>query len=62
MKKTRKSRVASASLETMVSIVGVYYLVTPYDKKGREIPSSVHCAYNTEYFSPQQAFTMSRAL
>jgi hypothetical protein len=62
MKKSRKSRVVSASLETMIGIAGVYYLVTPYDKKGREIPSSVHCAYNSEYFSPQQAFTISQAL
>jgi hypothetical protein len=62
MKKTRKSRVTSATIETMVGLTGVYYLVTPYDKKGREIPSSVHCAYNSEYFSPQQTFTMSRAL
>lgn len=62
MKKVRKSRVVSASIETMVGLSGVYYLVTPYDKKGREIPSSVQCAYNAEYFSPQQAFTMSRSL
>lgn len=62
MKKSRKSRVVSASLETMIGIAGVYYLVTPYDKRGREIPSSVHCAYNSEYFSPQQAFTISQAL
>ncbi len=62
MNKTRKSRVTSATIETMVGLTGVYYLVTPYDKKGREIPSSVHCAYNSEYFSPQQTFTMSRAL
>jgi hypothetical protein len=62
MKKTRKSRVASASIETMFGSAGVYYLVTPYDKKGREIPSSVLCAYNSEYFSPQQVFVISQAL
>jgi hypothetical protein len=62
MKKSRKSRVASASVQTMVGLAGVYYLVTPYDKKGREIPSSVQCAYNAEYFSPQQAFMVSKAL
>lgn len=62
MKKARKSRVASASVEVMVGMAGVYYLVTPYDKKGREIPSSVQCAYNAEYFTPQQAFAISKAL
>jgi len=62
MKKARKSRVVSASIQTMVGLSGVYYLVTPYDKKGREILSSVQCAYNSEYFSPQQTLTISRAL
>jgi len=62
MKKTRKSRVVSAAVETMLGSAGVYYLVTPYDKKGREIPSSVQCAYNADYFSPQQLFTIAQAL
>jgi hypothetical protein len=62
MKKNRKSRVTSAAIETMNGLAGVYYLVTPYDKKGREILSSVHCAYNADYFSPQQAFVLSLAL
>jgi hypothetical protein len=62
MKKSRKSRVASTSVETMIGLAGVYYLVTPYDKKGREIPSSVQCAYNAQYFTPHQVFQISTAL
>jgi len=62
MKKTRKPRVMGVSLETMIGIAGVYYLVTPYDRKQREIPSSVHCAYNAEYITPAQALKIAQAL
>ena len=62
MKKIRKSRVHSASIQALVGMHNVYYLVVPYDKKMREIPSSVNCAYNSEYFSPQQALQMAQAL
>ncbi len=62
MKKGRKSRVHSATLQTMVGTRHSYFLVVPYDKKMREIPTSVNCAYNAEYFTPQQALRMSQAL
>jgi hypothetical protein len=62
MKKTRKSRVHSAALQTMAGMHQLFYLVIPYDKKQREIPSSVNCAYNAEYFTPQQALNMSQSL
>jgi hypothetical protein len=40
----------------------IYYLMVPYDKKNRVIPSSVECAYNANYFSPKEAVNMLRAL
>jgi hypothetical protein len=64
MKKFKKSRVVYASLSVIVGPKSgyEYYLVTPYDKKGREIPSSVNCAYNSAYFESEEAMLMSEAL
>jgi hypothetical protein len=62
MKKARKSRVHSAALQTMAGMHQLFYLVIPYDKKQREIPSSVNCAYNSEYFTPSEALNMSQSL
>ena len=58
----KKSRAVYASLATYNGAQHGFYLVTPYDKKGREIPSSVNCAYNSEYFSPREAMLMAGAL
>jgi hypothetical protein len=60
--KTRKSRVHSASLKTMKGLHNIFYLVIPYDKKQKEIPSSVNCAFNSEYYTPEQALNMSQSL
>jgi hypothetical protein len=68
MKKSRKSRVAAAfisvfhGIETEDGTHSVYYVVTPYDKKGREIPSSVNCAYNSEYYSYDDILPTAQAL
>jgi hypothetical protein len=37
-------------------------LVVPYDRRGREIPSSVSCAYNADYYGPEEAVAMVGAL
>jgi hypothetical protein len=68
MKKARKSRVSSASVSLLYGIPteegtqAVYYVVTPYDKKGREIPSSVNCAYNSEYYAYDDILPIAQAL
>jgi len=40
----------------------LYYAVTPYDKKGREIPSSVNCVYNSEYYAYEDILSTAQAL
>jgi len=62
MKKPRKPRATQATLQLFRGAQDVYVLVTPYDKRGREIPSSVSCAYNTEYFSQNETMAMVSAL
>jgi hypothetical protein len=62
MKKAKKSRAVYASVQVIKGAIHEYYLVTPYDKKGRAIPSSVNCAYNAAYFSDVEAMLMSGAL
>jgi len=62
MKKFRQSRAVYASLQNYNGVVHSYFLVTPYDKKGREIPTSVNCAYNAEYYSADQAMLMAGSL
>ena len=68
MKKSRKSRAVSALISTFYGVAtedgtySTYYLVAPYDKKGREIPSSVTCCYNSEYYSEQDVASMVQAL
>ena len=68
MKKARKSRAHSALISTFNGVLThegyqtVYYAVTPYDKKGREIPSSVTCCYNTDYFGHDEIFTITQSL
>lgn len=62
MKKFRKSRAVYASVYIYQGHLNSFYLVTPYDKKGREIPSSVNCAYNSEYYSENQAMRMAGSL
>ena len=51
MKKPRKSRAVTADIRFFTGVSGEYATPVPYDKKDRVIPSSVECAYNTEYFS-----------
>lgn len=62
MKKSKKSRAVYAALNSFKGLVHEYYLVIPYDKKGREIPSCVNCAYNSHYFSREEAMLMAGAL
>jgi hypothetical protein len=68
MKKVRKSRAFAAFVDTFSGIYtedgirAVYYTVVPYDKKGREIPSSVQCCYNSEYYSYDDILPMTQAL
>jgi hypothetical protein len=62
MKKQKKSRVENVGVMVFQGMVDTYYLTIPYDKKNRVIPSSVECAYNSRYFSPQQTINMLRAL
>ena len=60
--KRKKSRVESVGVILFQGAIDTYYLTVPYDKKNRAIPSSVECAYNSRYFSPQQTINMLRAL
>jgi hypothetical protein len=62
MKKKKKSRVENVGVLLFQGLHDTYYLTVPYDKKNRVIPSSVECAYNSRYFSPQQTINMLRAL
>jgi hypothetical protein len=62
MKKQKKSRVENVGVMIFQGVVDTYYLTIPYDKKNRVIPSSVECAYNSRYFTPQQTINMLRAL
>jgi hypothetical protein len=62
MKKAHKSRAAYASYKLYSGAASVYYLLIAYDKKGREIPSSVNCAYNSEYCTEDQILRMAQAL
>jgi hypothetical protein len=60
--KKKKSRVESVGVVLFRGAIDTYYLTIPYDKKNRVIPSSVECAYNSRYFSPQQTIEMLQSL
>jgi hypothetical protein len=60
--KRKKSRVETVGVMLFKGAVDTYYLTIPYDKKNRVIPSSVECAYNSRYFTPQQTINMLLAL
>jgi hypothetical protein len=62
MKKAKKSRVENVGVLLFEGVNDTYYLTVPYDKKNRVIPSSVECAYNSRYFSPQDTVDMLRSL
>jgi len=62
MKKPKKSRVEHVGVLVIQGAIDSYYLTVPYDKKNRIIPSSVECAYNARYFSPEQTVKMLKAL
>jgi hypothetical protein len=68
MKKARKSRAHSARIITFLGYIGkqgyqtVYYNVIPYDKKGKEIPSSVNCCYHAGYFDYDDLLTITQSL
>jgi hypothetical protein len=62
MKKSKKSRVENVGVQLFQGVNHTYYLTVPYDKKNRVIPSSVECAYNSEYFDLQATVNMLRAL
>jgi len=60
--KRKKSRVETVGVVLYQGVVDTFYMTVPYDKKNRVIPSSVECAYNSRYFSPQETINMLRAL
>jgi hypothetical protein len=60
--KRKKSRVETVGVVLYQGAIDTFYMTVPYDKKNRIIPSSVECAYNSRYFSPQQTINMLRAL
>jgi hypothetical protein len=62
MKKAKKSRVENVGVQIFQGINDTYYMTVPYDKKNRVIPSSVECAYNSQYFDLQATVNMLRAL
>lgn len=62
MRKAKKSRVDTVGINYLKGIHDLYYLVVPFDKKNRVIPSSVECAYNSRYYDEQTAINMLRAL
>jgi hypothetical protein len=62
MKKAKKSRVETVGIVLFQGVIDTYYMTVPYDKKSRVIPSSVECAYNAQYFSPQTTINMLRSL
>jgi hypothetical protein len=62
MKKAKKSRVENVGIVLFQGVNDTYYMTVPYDKKNRVIPSSVECAYNAQYFSPQTTVNMLRSL
>lgn len=62
MKKPKKSRVESVGVLVIKGHLDSYYLTVPYDKKDRIIPSSVECAYNARYFTPEETVAMLKAL
>ena len=65
---TRKSRVSHAFIHIFRGRTisdgdyNVYFATVPYDKKGRKIPSSVDCCYNSLYFDPDQVNLITKAL
>ena len=65
---TRKSRVAYAFIHifhgraTLEGNRDTYYGVVAYDKKSREIPSSVNCCFNGDYYQTDQIVTLAQAL
>ena len=61
---TRKSRVAYAFINVFRSRANseTYYGVIAYDKKQREIPSSVNCCFNGDYYRTEQIVTLAKAL
>lgn len=62
MKKPKKSRVNTVGVQLFTGAIDTYYLTIPYDKKHRPIPSSVQCAFNSRYFSPEETVQMLRSL
>jgi hypothetical protein len=60
--KRKKSRVETVGVVLYQGAIDTFYMTVPYDKKNRVIPSSVECAYNSRYFSPQETINMLRAL
>jgi len=60
--KRKKSRVETVGVLLYQGAIDTFYMTVPYDKKNRVIPSSVECAYNSRYFSPQETINMLRAL
>ena len=60
--KRKKSRVENVGVQIFQGVIDTYFLTVPYDKKNRVIPSSVECAYNSDYFNVQAAVNMLKAL
>lgn len=60
--KNKKSRAVSAIIEHHYGGLGLFYMPQPYDKKDRFIPSSVHCAFNSMYYTESDVAQMLKAL
>jgi hypothetical protein len=68
MKKVKKPRTQSAGITIFLSRPNEeghceqYYAVIAYDKKGREIPSSVNCCYNSSYYAASDILSLAQVL
>jgi len=60
-RKSRKSRVCFVLLNTWATPTANYCLPVPLDKREKVIPSSVDCAFNTEYHSQDEVVAALRA-
>jgi hypothetical protein len=56
--KVKKPRTCYVTVQQRKAKVGMYWWPVPFDKKRRQIPSSVDVWYNIEYHSRQESISM----
>lgn len=61
-KKVKVPRVQSAFVDVCRTKLAFYWHPLPYDKKHRQIPTSVDCLFNQEYYEKEEAKAMLEAL